>query len=204
MPIIAGLFRGCGAVACDETSALCALPPPAHCGSRVAMGRTRSSRSPPPDATSAVEFQPKPSHTKPMTNAHDVICIGAGPTGLACAIEAKRAGIDLACHRQRLPLQLALSLPDEHEFLHHARTHGDRRHSHDHLRRQAHADRGVEVLPPRRLNITALTCASMSASSASMVRTAISSCTPERFRRSSVSRQENRDRHRLLRLCRTR
>ncbi|MGH9739155.1 MAG: NAD(P)-binding domain-containing protein, partial [Candidatus Acidiferrales bacterium] len=24
---------------------------------------------------------------------HDVICIGAGPTGLACAIEAKRAGM---------------------------------------------------------------------------------------------------------------
>jgi thioredoxin reductase (NADPH) len=28
-----------------------------------------------------------------MTNSHDVICIGAGPTGLACAIEAKRAGM---------------------------------------------------------------------------------------------------------------
>ena len=24
---------------------------------------------------------------------YDVICIGAGPTGLACAIEAKRAGM---------------------------------------------------------------------------------------------------------------
>ena len=28
-----------------------------------------------------------------MTNSYDVICIGAGPTGLACAIEAKRAGM---------------------------------------------------------------------------------------------------------------
>ncbi|HXW57476.1 MAG TPA: YpdA family putative bacillithiol disulfide reductase [Candidatus Cybelea sp.] len=27
------------------------------------------------------------------TNSYDVICIGAGPTGLACAIEAKRAGL---------------------------------------------------------------------------------------------------------------
>jgi thioredoxin reductase (NADPH) len=27
------------------------------------------------------------------TNYYDVICIGAGPTGLACAIEAKRAGL---------------------------------------------------------------------------------------------------------------
>jgi thioredoxin reductase (NADPH) len=28
-----------------------------------------------------------------MTAPHDVICIGAGPTGLACAIEVKRAGM---------------------------------------------------------------------------------------------------------------
>ena len=28
-----------------------------------------------------------------MLDAYDVICIGAGPTGLACAIEAKRAGM---------------------------------------------------------------------------------------------------------------
>jgi thioredoxin reductase (NADPH) len=28
-----------------------------------------------------------------MTDSYDLICIGAGPTGLACAIEAKRAGL---------------------------------------------------------------------------------------------------------------
>ena len=28
-----------------------------------------------------------------MPDAYEVICIGAGPTGLACAIEAKRAGM---------------------------------------------------------------------------------------------------------------
>jgi len=28
-----------------------------------------------------------------MTDSYDVICIGAGPTGLACAIEAKRVGL---------------------------------------------------------------------------------------------------------------
>src|SRR6202162_5525892 len=28
-----------------------------------------------------------------MSNSYDVVCIGAGPTGLACAIEAKRAGM---------------------------------------------------------------------------------------------------------------
>ncbi len=28
-----------------------------------------------------------------MSIAYDLICIGAGPTGLACAIEAKRAGL---------------------------------------------------------------------------------------------------------------
>lgn len=29
-----------------------------------------------------------------VTDSYDVICIGAGPTGLACAIEAKRAGLE--------------------------------------------------------------------------------------------------------------
>jgi thioredoxin reductase (NADPH) len=35
------------------------------------------------------------THQSPLTNHsfYDVICIGAGPTGLACAIEAKRAGM---------------------------------------------------------------------------------------------------------------
>jgi len=28
-----------------------------------------------------------------MTSSYDILCIGAGPTGLACAIEAKRAGM---------------------------------------------------------------------------------------------------------------
>src|SRR2546426_9294027 len=28
-----------------------------------------------------------------MASFYDIICIGAGPTGLACAIEAKRAGM---------------------------------------------------------------------------------------------------------------
>src|ERR1700676_3830542 len=42
-----------------------------------------------------------PGHTFFMST-YDLICIGAGPTGLACAIEAKRAGmrplvIDKAC-----------------------------------------------------------------------------------------------------------
>src|ERR1700722_4654130 len=28
-----------------------------------------------------------------MTSSYDLLCIGAGPTGLACAIEGKRAGM---------------------------------------------------------------------------------------------------------------
>jgi thioredoxin reductase (NADPH) len=31
--------------------------------------------------------------TNPVSSSYDVICIGAGPTGLACAIEVKRAGL---------------------------------------------------------------------------------------------------------------
>jgi thioredoxin reductase (NADPH) len=36
---------------------------------------------------------PVTAASQPPRAAHDVICIGAGPTGLACAIEAKRAGL---------------------------------------------------------------------------------------------------------------
>ena len=50
--------------------------------------------------TETVASPGKQAHTESQTlrekhdNAHhDVICIGAGPTGLACAIEAKRAGM---------------------------------------------------------------------------------------------------------------
>src|SRR5580704_10527437 len=43
-------------------------------------------------ATAAVAKQFFPGHTFLMST-YDLICIGAGPTGLACAIEAKRAGM---------------------------------------------------------------------------------------------------------------
>src|SRR3974377_2514743 len=33
------------------------------------------------------------NRTGMMTATYDVICVGAGPTGLACAMEAKRAGM---------------------------------------------------------------------------------------------------------------
>lgn len=35
----------------------------------------------------------RPSSSSLSAVDNDVICIGAGPTGLACAIEAKRAGM---------------------------------------------------------------------------------------------------------------
>jgi thioredoxin reductase (NADPH) len=38
----------------------------------------------------AKEFVPRQT---PFVSTYDLICIGAGPTGLACAIEAKRAGM---------------------------------------------------------------------------------------------------------------
>ena len=40
-----------------------------------------------------MKVQPRSAHTMQMTASYDVICIGAGPTGLASAIEAKRAGL---------------------------------------------------------------------------------------------------------------
>jgi thioredoxin reductase (NADPH) len=42
---------------------------------------------------SEVEFLLPPSHTITMNDSYDVICIGAGPTGLACAIDAKLDGL---------------------------------------------------------------------------------------------------------------
>ena len=58
---------------------------------------------------------------------YDIICIGAGPTGLACAIEARRAGMRPLGDRQRMPVQLDLPLSGEHGVLHDAGTAGDRR-----------------------------------------------------------------------------
>ncbi len=40
-----------------------------------------------------LKFHRPSAHTIGMKNSFDVICIGAGPTGLACAIEAKREGM---------------------------------------------------------------------------------------------------------------
>jgi thioredoxin reductase (NADPH) len=47
-----------------------------------------------PDGLSAEVIEPQPkAKAVPRSNAHaDVLVIGAGPTGLACAIEAQRAG----------------------------------------------------------------------------------------------------------------
>ena len=60
---------------------------------------------------------------------YDLLVIGSGPTGLACAIEAQRRGLYRAAGRQGLPLQLALPLPRAHDLLHHAGAAGDRRHA---------------------------------------------------------------------------
>jgi thioredoxin reductase (NADPH) len=40
-----------------------------------------------------LNFHLSSGQTIVMSNSYDVICIGAGPTGLACAIEAKREGM---------------------------------------------------------------------------------------------------------------
>jgi thioredoxin reductase (NADPH) len=40
-----------------------------------------------------LQFRLPPGKLKNVMTTYDIICIGAGPTGLACAIEAKRAGM---------------------------------------------------------------------------------------------------------------
>ena len=92
------------------------------------------------------------SRTQPETHTlpYDVICIGAGPTGLACAIEAKRAGlrplvIDKGCLCNSLyhyPTNMVFfTTPERLEI-------GDLPL---HLRRsQTHSRRSPEILSPRR------------------------------------------------------
>ena len=47
----------------------------------------------PRHSTSLLYSRAYSSQTIPMSDSYDVICIGAGPTGLACAVEAKREGM---------------------------------------------------------------------------------------------------------------
>ncbi len=94
------------------------------------------------------------------TTSSDLLVIGAGPTGLACAIEAQRAGFSARPGRQGLPLQLPLPLPRAHDLLHHAGAARDRRHALLQPQPEAHPQRGARVLPQGRRALSASTSAS--------------------------------------------
>ena len=58
------------------------------------FGSLRPARRRPRTRSSGLNLLSNPSQTGSVNpTTYDVICIGAGPTGLACAIEAKRAGL---------------------------------------------------------------------------------------------------------------
>ncbi len=89
-------------------------------------------------------------HTNGMSLTYDVICVGAGPTGLACAIEAKRAGmrplvIDKGCLCNSIfhyPVNMMFFTTAERMEI------GDLPMTISGA--QALARRGAEILPPRR------------------------------------------------------
>jgi len=59
----------------------------------------------------------------------DVLVIGAGPTGLACAIEAQRAGLRVVSVDKGCLCNSLYHYPSNMTFFHHPRTARDRRHS---------------------------------------------------------------------------
>ena len=104
--------------------------------------RARSSRSPTPFRV------PRPRANSDTTA--DVVVIGAGPTGLACAIEAQRAGFKIMAIDKGCVVNSLYQLSRQHVVLHHAGAAGDRRHSFQHRPAEAHARRGAGILPQGR------------------------------------------------------
>jgi len=88
----------------------------------------------------------------------DVLVIGAGPTGLACAIEAQKNRPDGHHSGQGLPGELAVPLSGKHVIFHDSRVARDRRHPV--LPRAAEADPrgGAGVLPQSGRTITISIC----------------------------------------------
>ncbi len=85
-----------------------------------------------------------------MSETHDLLVIGAGPTGMACAIDAQRAGFSVVLVDKGCLSQLALPLPRPHDLLHHPRAARNRRHALLQPQPEAHPLRSPRVLPQGR------------------------------------------------------
>ena len=64
-----------------------------------------------------------------MTESFDVLVIGAGPTGLACAIDAQKAGFRAVNVDKGCLVNSLYHYPANMIFFHHAGTSRDRGHS---------------------------------------------------------------------------
>ena len=89
---------------------------------------------------------------KAKVNAHpemkcDVLVIGAGPTGLACAIEAQKVGLKVIVVDKGCLVNSLFHYPANMAFLHHAGAAGDRRYSLHHGAAKANPRRSARVLP---------------------------------------------------------
>ena len=93
------------------------------------------------------ETLPRPQVKNEPEMRADVIVIGAGPTGLACAIEAHRAGFKTIAIDKGCLVNSHLQLSREHDVFHHAGVAGNRRHSVQHLPAEAEPRRSARILP---------------------------------------------------------
>ena len=66
-----------------------------------------------------------------VTDSVDAVVVGAGPTGLACGIELQKRGVKHGTGGEGVRGEFHLSLPHQHDLLHHAGTAGNRRYSDD-------------------------------------------------------------------------
>jgi len=85
-----------------------------------------------------------------MANYDVIVALARGPTGLACAIEAVRAGMKPLVIDKGSLCKLHLPLSGEHVFFYDARAAGDRRFAAGVCRGKADAGGGLEVLRRRR------------------------------------------------------
>ena len=89
-------------------------------------------------------------HGRRLQDIVDLLVIGAGPTGMACAIEAQRAGFTAVLVDKGCLCNSLFHYPAQHDFLHHAGAAGDRQHAVLQPEPEAESQRSAGVLPQGR------------------------------------------------------
>ena len=74
-------------------------------------------------------------------NVFDILVIGGGPIGLACGIEAEKAGLSYVIIEKRDACKQPLQLSSKYDFLFNCRKAGDRKCSFHVVKSKAEATR---------------------------------------------------------------